>query len=132
MAQFKRDRKISFLSPLTSMHNFSKIRSHTPEVSGRDFATLFMVRMTVMIIGWQSVVVLEAVRLLSGTVGFELNANVRITFILRKIIYLLKAMLCNPPRLRITDHRREAVQKEKKKSAVIGKINCKHHACVQI
>ena len=41
MAQFKRDRKISFLSPLTSIHYFSEIRSHGAEVDGRDFATLY-------------------------------------------------------------------------------------------
>ena len=41
MAQFKRDPEIRFLSPLTSMHNFSEIRSHGAEVSGRDFATLY-------------------------------------------------------------------------------------------
>ena len=36
MAQFKRDRKIIFLSPLTSIHNFSEIRSHggPPEGEG--------------------------------------------------------------------------------------------------
>ena len=36
MAQFKRDRKIIFLSPLTSIHNVSEIRSHggPPEGEG--------------------------------------------------------------------------------------------------
>ena len=36
MAQFKWDRKIIFLSPLTSIHNFSEIRSHggPPEGEG--------------------------------------------------------------------------------------------------
>ena len=34
MAQLKRDRKIIFLSPLTSMHNFSNIRSHGAQPEG--------------------------------------------------------------------------------------------------
>jgi len=40
MAQFKRDRKIIFLSPLTSIQTFSEIRSHESHRKGRDFASL--------------------------------------------------------------------------------------------
>ena len=40
MAQFKRDQKICFISPLTDIHDNSRLRFHVPETEGRDFATL--------------------------------------------------------------------------------------------
>lgn len=40
MAQFKRDQKIFFISPLNLIHNNLRLRSHVPETEGRDFATL--------------------------------------------------------------------------------------------
>ena len=42
MAQFKRDQKIICLSPFTTVHIFSELRSHEVHRKGRDFGSLYM------------------------------------------------------------------------------------------